>query len=54
MELKKELYRNDFLQKIDGNAEMLKMVSIDRLEKLDKFYDGIIKQNNAMIEKLKK
>lgn len=52
-ELKKDLDRKAFLQKIDGDAEMLKMLSIDRLEKLDKYYDRIIKQNEEKIEKLK-
>lgn len=42
-----------FLEEIDGNLEMINMLSIDRLKKLEEYYDAEIKQNNAKINKLK-
>ncbi|MBE5806587.1 MAG: hypothetical protein E7313_07795 [Clostridiales bacterium] len=45
---------NNFLQRIEGNEEALKMLSIDRLKKLEKYYNNIIEQNNEKINKLKK
>ena len=30
------------------------MLSIDRLRKLKEYYDGVIEENNKIIEKLKK
>ena len=46
--------RNNFLRKIEGNEEALKMLSIDRLKKLERYYSDIIKENNEKINKLKK
>ncbi len=46
--------RNNFLKRIEGNREVLEMLSIDRLKKLDKYYDNIIEKNNEKIRKLKK
>lgn len=46
--------RNKFLKRIEGNEEALKMLSIDRLKKLEKYYNNIIEQNNERIKKLKK
>ena len=31
--------KKSFLEEIDGNVEMLNMLSIDRLKKLEKYYD---------------
>lgn len=45
--------KNTFLEEIDGNVEALNMLSVDRLKKLEKYYEDIIKQNNAKIKKLK-
>ena len=45
--------KNDFLKEIEGNEEGLNMLSIDRLEKLEKYYDDIIEQNNKKIKRLK-
>ena len=45
--------KNDFLKEIDGNVEALNMLSIDRLKKLEKYYDDVIKQNDTIIKKLK-
>ena len=45
--------KNDFLKEIEGNEEGLNMLSIDRLEKLEKYYDDIIEQTNKKIKRLK-
>ena len=45
--------KKKFLEYIDGNVEALKMLSIDRLRKLKEYYDGVIEENNKIIEKLK-
>ncbi|MBQ2835751.1 MAG: hypothetical protein IJE68_02825 [Clostridia bacterium] len=42
-----------FLEEIDGNAEMLSKLSIDRLKKLEQYYNGIIEENDKIIKKLK-
>lgn len=46
--------RNAFLKELEGNEKALKMLSIDRLKKLEEYYDDIIEQNNERIKKLKK
>lgn len=43
--------KKDFLKEIDGNAELLEMLSIDRLKKLENYYDEVIKQNELKIKK---
>lgn len=45
--------KDNFLKEIEGNEEALNMLSIDRLKKLEKYYDNIIEQNNEKIKKLK-
>ena len=45
--------KNYFLKEIEGNEEELNMLSIDRLEKLERYYDDIIEQNNKKIKRLK-
>ena len=45
--------KESFLKEIEGNEEMLNMLSIDRLKKLEKYYDEIIKQNDIKIKKMK-
>lgn len=45
--------KKNFLEEIDGNVEALKLLSVDRLRKLEKYYDGVIKQNDEKIKKLK-
>ncbi len=47
------LERDKFLEEIDENKDMLNMLSFDRLMKLEKYYENIIKQNNEKIKKLK-
>ncbi|MCI8637530.1 MAG: hypothetical protein HFJ36_06970 [Clostridia bacterium] len=45
--------RNKFLKQIEGNEAILNMLSIERLYKLEKYYDDIIEQNEQKIKKLK-
>lgn len=45
--------KKEFLEKINGNVEALNMLSIDRLKKLEQYYDEIIKQNDEKIKRLK-
>ena len=44
--------KKDFLKEIDGNIEMLNMLSIERLEKLKKYYDNVIEENTKKIENI--
>ena len=45
--------RRMFLEEIDGNKDMLNMLSIERLKILEKYYDNIIKENDIKIRKNK-
>lgn len=45
--------KKNFLEEINGNEEALNMLSIDRLKKLEKYYDSIIAENEKKIKKLK-
>lgn len=45
--------KKNFLKQIDGDEEMLNMLSIDRLQKLAEYYDSVIEENNRIIKKLK-
>ena len=45
--------KKKFLEEINGNEEALSRLSIDRLKKLEEYYDNIIQQNNEIIKKLK-
>ena len=45
--------KKNFLEKIKGNEELLNMLSIDRLKKLEKYYDSVIAENEKKIKKLK-
>lgn len=45
--------KNNFLEEIDGNEEALSMLSIDRLKKLEEYYDSVIAENEKKIKKLK-
>lgn len=42
-----------FLKEIEETTEKLNMLSIDRLKKLEEYYDNVIDENNEKIEKLK-
>lgn len=52
-ETNKVIDKRKFLEEIDGNVDALKLLSIDRLRKLEKYYDGIIEENEKTIQKLK-
>jgi len=45
--------KKNFLEEIKGNEEALNMLSIDRLKKLEKYYDSVIVENEKKIKKLK-
>lgn len=45
--------KNNFLKEIEGNEEALNKLSIERLKKLEEYYDNIIKQNEQKIKQLK-
>lgn len=45
--------KKNFLEEINGNEEALNMLSIDRLKKLEKYYDSVIAENEKKIKKLK-
>lgn len=45
--------KEKFLKEIEGNVEALNMLAIDKLRKLEKYYDNIIEQNENKIKKLK-
>lgn len=45
--------KKNFLEEIKGNEEALNMLSIDRLKKLEKYYDSVIAENEKKIRKLK-
>ena len=40
------------LKKLEGNLELLNMISVERLKKLDIHYDDVIKENDEKIERL--
>ena len=46
--------RKQFLKVLDGNEQALRMLSLDRLKKLEEYYDSVIEKNNKIIEELKK
>lgn len=50
---KKVIEKNQFLEQIEGNVEVLEKLSTDRLLKLEKYYDEIILKNDNKIKKLK-
>lgn len=45
--------KKNFLEEINGNEKALNMLSIDRLKKLEKYYDSVIEENEKKIKKLK-
>lgn len=53
-DLEKLIDKKDFLNFLDGNEEALKKLSIDKLEKLIKYYDGVIEKNDKLIKRMKK
>lgn len=53
-DLEKLIDKKDFLNFLDGNEEALKKLPIDKLEKLIKYYDGVIEKNDKLIKRMKK
>ena len=45
--------KEEFLKSLDGNIEALNMLSIERLEKLEQYYQSIIDKNEIEIKRLK-
>ena len=45
--------KKNFLKEINENEESLNMLSIERLKRLEKYYDGVIEENNKKILSLK-
>lgn len=45
--------KKNFLEEIKENKKVLNMLSIDRLKKLEKYYDSVIAENEKKIRKLK-
>lgn len=45
--------KKKLLEQLDGNRETLNMLSVDRLKKLEAYYDEIIEQNEKKIKDLK-
>lgn len=45
--------KKNFLEEIKGNEKTLNMLSIDKLKKLEKYYDSVIAENEKKIKKLK-
>ena len=50
----KVINKKNFLEELDGNVEALNLLSTDRLIKLQKYYDNVIKENEEKIKKIKK
>lgn len=53
-DIDKFMDKKNFLEYIEGNVEALNKLSIERLKKLKEYYDGIIEENDKIINKLKK
>ena len=53
-DIDKYVEKKKFLEYIDGNYEALQTLSVDRLRKLNEYYDGVIEKNDKIIENLKK
>ena len=50
----KEKKKEDFLNEINGNIEMLNKLSLDRLKKLEQYYEKEIEKLNEQIKRLRK
>lgn len=44
--------RNNFIEEIEQNPDLMENLSTDRLEKLDKYYDKIIQNKEERVEEL--
>lgn len=45
--------KTNFLKEIENNEQILNMLSVERLQKLEKYYDNKIKENEEKIKVLK-
>lgn len=52
-DIDKFMDKKNFLNYIDGNIDALNLLSVDRLRKLKKYYDGVIEENDKIIKQLK-
>lgn len=46
--------KEEFLKKIEGRKDVLRMLSLDRLKLLNNYYDEDIKEKKEKIKELKK
>lgn len=51
--MKETIEKENFLNKIEGQKEILQMFSLDRLKKLNSYYDEDIKKKKQIIKELK-
>lgn len=49
-----EIKRNDFVDEIEKNPDLLYNLSIDRLKKLENYYDDLIMKDKEELTKLRK
>ena len=52
-EIDKAAKKRAFLEKVDGNIEELKKLSVEELRKLETYYDSVIMENEKIIKSLK-
>lgn len=52
-DIDKFIAKKNFLEYIDGNTDVLNLLSVDRLRKLKEYYDGVIEENDKIIKQLK-
>jgi len=45
-----EIKKREFVEQFDNDIEKLRLLSVDRLIKLEEYYDSIIKENQTIIE----
>lgn len=50
----KELKKNDFIDEIEKNPDLLYNLSIDRLKKLEDYYDELIEKDKEILSNIKK
>lgn len=50
----KDIEKDDFIKKIEKNPNILYGLSLDRLEKLEKYYDKLLEKDRLELERLKK
>ncbi len=50
----KDIEKDEFIKKIEKNPNILYGLSLDRLEKLEKYYDKLLEKDRQELERLKK